>query len=163
MTTHTKIIAALLLLLLSLNTYSIDRRGRLGAGFSNQLKNGVPSLSFKLQKSKAFAIGGLLSYSTNENGGGHGAAIKLYRNLFDEPQLNFYASATAGIIKKSINASTEQSGFQADFTLGSEFSFTGLQSLGFSVEFGASINKLDDFVLETTGNSFIVSGIHFYL
>ena len=47
--------------------------------------------------------------------------------------------------------------------MGSEFSFAGLSSLGFSVEFGLSLNKVDEFVVETVGDNFIVAGAHFYL
>lgn len=140
----------------------MDRRGRLGVGFANQMKNDLPSLSFKLQRSKSFAIGGQIGFSNSDTGGGHAAAIKIYRNFFDEPHLTFFGSVLGGIIKQK-NNSVSQSGFQADLTMGSEFSFPGLESLGFSLEFGVSFNKLDDFVVETVGNNFIVSAVHFYL
>ena len=154
----------LLVALLSLipTSHAVDRRGRLGVGFTNQLKVDIPAVSFKLQRSKSFSLSGMLAYSTSDTNGGHGAALKVYRNLFAEPQLVFYISALGGLISKK-TTTTDNSGFQADLTFGSEFSFTGLQSLGFSFEFGVSFNKLDDFVAETTGNSFIVSAIHFYL
>ena len=159
----TKFFLLILLLLTSIDQgFAIDRRGRLGVGMNDQLKVGLPALSFKLQKSKSFAIGGVIGYSTDDNGGGHGAGLKLYRVLFDEPQLNFYGSLLGAMIKKN-SPGNEQSGFQVDVTLGSEFSFTGLTSLGFSFEFGVSLNKLDDFVVETVGNHFVVSSIHFYL
>lgn len=129
---------------------------------SNQLKSDIPAVSFKLQRSTAFAIGGQLAYNNDEDDGGHGAALKLYRNIFQEPQLIFYGSILAGLIEKKTGG-TEESGFQFDFAMGSEFSFTGLNSIGFSFEFGASLNKLDDFVIETVGDSFVVSSVHFYL
>ncbi len=146
----------------SQNTYAMDRLSRLGVGFSSQAKTDFPSLSFKLQKSKSFAFGGLIGLSNKENGGGHAAAIKIYRNIFDEPHLTFYGSVLGGIIKQKGNG-VSNSGFQADATLGTEFSFAGLQSIGFSLEFGVSFYKLDDFVAETVGNNFIVSQVHFYL
>ncbi len=139
-----------------------DRTGRLGAGMSSQLRNGLPAISFKLQKSKSFAFGGLFALNTDEQSGGMGGAIKFYRVIFDEPQLNFYASGLLGLITKK-TASISQSGFQVDLTLGSEFSFRGLGSLGFSFEFGLSLNKINNFVVETVGNHFVVAGVHFYL
>lgn len=144
------------------NSFAVDRIARLGVGYSNQLKNNVPSLSFKLQKSRSMAFGGLIGISSSDSSGGIGAAAKLYRIIFDEPNLIFYSSFTGGIIKKK-SGSENNSGFQFDATLGSEFSFAGLQSLGFSIEFGVSANKTKDFVFETVGNSFVVSGVHFYL
>lgn len=149
-------------ILSSTQIMAFPRISRLGVGYSGQLKNNVSALSFKLQKSKSFAFGAVLGLSNKVNGGGTGAAIKIYRNIFDEPHLTFYASALGGIISKKFNGHTD-TGFQTDFTLGSEFSFAGLESLGFSVEFGASFYKLDHFVGETVGNNFLVSAIHFYL
>ncbi len=146
----------------SASCYAMDRSGRLGIGFANQMANDLPSISFKLQKSQAFAFGGQIAYSNDDNGGGSAAAVKIYRNFFDEPHLLFYGSVLGGMISRN-RAGESDSGFQADITLGSEFSFPGLESLGFSLEFGASFNKLDDFVLETVGNNFLVSAVHFYL
>jgi hypothetical protein len=156
----------LLITLLSIGfattTLATDRRGRLGAGMSSQLQINQPSISFKLQKSKSFALGGVFGINSDEQSGGLGGGIKLYRNIFDEPQLNFYAAGLVGFISQK-TSSISQSGFQVDLTLGSEFSFRGLGSLGFSFEFGLSLNKVDSFVIETVGNNFIVAGAHFYL
>lgn len=154
--------AALVYLFSGPSSMAMDRVGRLGVGFANQMANSLPSISFKLQKSKAFAFGGQFGYSNDDNGGGMAAAIKIYRNFFDEPHLLFYGSVLGGLISQN-TAGVSQSGFQADVTLGSEFSFPGLESLGFSLEFGASFNKINDFVVETVGNNFLVSAVHFYL
>ncbi len=158
----TSLIFLLGLMISSPKTHAMERMSRLGIGYTGQLKNDIPAISFKLQKSKSFAFGGVLGYSNSDNGGGTGAAIKLYRNLFDEPNLTFYGSLLGGIISKKSQGESN-SGFQADVTLGSEFSFTGLQSLGFSLEFGMSFYKLDSFISETVGNNFLISAVHFYL
>jgi hypothetical protein len=55
------------------------------------------------------------------------------------------------------------SGFQFDLSLGSEFHLTGLNSLGFSFEFGVSAFKKKEFIFQTLGDNFIVSEVHFYL
>ena len=152
----------LLLTLSSQSTYALERLSRLGIGFANQMANNIPSISFKLQRSKSFAFEGQFAYSNAENGGGTAAAVKIYRNFFDEPHLSFFGSLLGGMISEKRNNSSE-SGFQVDVTLGSEFSFRGLESLGFSLEFGVSLNKLSDFVVETVGNNYLVSAVHFYL
>lgn len=139
-----------------------DRVGRLGVGLSNQYKVGIPAISFKLQKSRAFSFGGMVAFSNDDNGG-YGAGLKVFRNIFDEPQLNFYTAVLGAVIQQKQANAEDQSGFQFDFTLGAEYSFSGLQSLGFSTEFGLSLNKLEDFVVETTGSSFIVVAVHFFL
>lgn len=158
----TKILFTALLYSLCFSSHAIERIGRLGLGFANQMAVGIPSISFKLQRSKSFAFGGQVGYSNDDNGGGSAAALKIYRNFFEEPNLVFFGSVLGGIINEKTNG-ISQSGFQADLTLGSEFSFPGLESLGFSLEFGVSFNKIDEFVIETVGNNFIVSAVHFYL
>ncbi len=157
------------LIFLSFSTFSLsqgasayDKVNRLGLGMSNQLKNDFPALSFKMQKNRSFAFGGLFGISSNPDSGGYGLGLKVYRNLFDEPQLNFYVAGMGAVLSNKENR-TNYSGFQFDLSLGSEFHFSGLQSLGFSFEFGASAFKKKDFVFETLGNSFVVSAIHFYL
>lgn len=152
----------LLLIIITFQSEAVDRRGRLGVGFTNQLKVNVPAISFKLQRSRSFAFGGAVGLNTDDKDGGMAAGLKFYKNLFDEPQLNFYAAGYGGILKEKKN-SISKSGMQFDLTLGSEFNFAGLQSLAFNVEFGISFNKVDDFVIETVGHNFIIAGVHFYL
>lgn len=169
MSTVRKIVLAALILVLCPSTLlGTERISRIGVGFSNQLKNGIPAVSFKKQSSKSFSLGGIFALSTNDSGGGYGAGLKVYRNLFDEPNLNFYASVMGAIISsreesKETAEKTKHSGFQLDLSFGSEFNFAGLRSLGFSFEFGLSVNELEDMVFETVGDSYIVSGVHFYL
>ncbi|WP_372655484.1 hypothetical protein [Halobacteriovorax sp.] len=151
------------LLLISSGLFAHDRIGRLGIGMSNQLKNDLPAISFKIQNSKSTAIGGLATIDTDENNGGWGAGFKLYRNIFKEPQLNFYSGILAAVINEKQGADSSKTGFQFDLTMGSEFSFTGLSSIGFSFEFGVSFNKINDFRIQTVGDSFLVAAAHFYL
>lgn len=151
-----------LLFLVSFSSLAYERTGRLGLGMTNQLKVDSPQISFKMQKSRSTSIGGMVGVSTNESSGGYGAGIKVYRNIFDEPQMNFYFAGTGALLSQKVN-STSYSGFQIDLGFGSEFHFQGLNSLGFSFEFGVSGYKTQNFTFETMGNSFVVSGIHFYL
>ncbi len=157
-----KSIFVLFFVLFSLNSFAFDKVNRLGIGMTNQLKNEFPALSFKMQKNRTFAFGGMFGISSNEDEGGYGMGLKFYRNIFDEPQLNFYFAGMGALLSNKVSG-TSYSGFQFDLSLGSEFHLTGLNSIGFSFEFGVSANKKKKFVFETLGNSFIVSGVHFYL
>jgi hypothetical protein len=141
---------------------ALEKTNRLGVGMTNQLKNEFPAFSFKIQKSRSFAYGGMVGFSSSETQGGHGVGLKFYRNIFDEPQLNFYVAGAGALLRNKL-ASVSHSGFQFDLSFGSEFHFVGLNSLGFSFEFGVSAHKQKDFVFQTLGNHFVVSGIHFYL
>lgn len=145
----------------SLTLSATERRGRLGIGISNQLKNSIPTLSLKFQGSRTFAFETLANLSTSDNGG-FAAGLKVYRILFDEPQLNFYLAGLLAIEQKKVGGIGD-TGFQADFTCGSEFHFSGLRSLAFSIDFGLSLYKFQDMVIETTGSGFVTAGIHFYL
>jgi len=157
-----KIFLLSILLLTSLmpsHCYSLNLLGRLGLGFSNQLVNDLPALSFKVQNSKSTAYGGLLAIDSNDRSTDYGLGFKFYRLLFDEPHLNFFASGMAAILKKN-----DLSGHQIDGTLGTEFHIPGLESIGFSIEFGLSWNKVNNEKhLETRGLQFINAGVHFYL
>ena len=156
------VIALILTLVFQIECFASHQRGRLGLGFSNQLITGIPAISFKLQTSPTLARGGIIALSTNETSGGHGAGIKVYRLIFEEPQLNFYGSLLAGLLGKK-SGTTSQSGFQFDFNLGTEFHLKGIESIGFSFEFGVSLNKLDNFAIEIRGNHILTAGVHFYL
>lgn len=157
-----RLIIAVCLFFTVTGAQALEKTNRLGVGMTNQLKNDFPALSFKMQKTRSFAYGGMAGISTSDTSGGYGVGIKLYRNIFDEPQLNFYLSGMGALLSNKING-VSHSGFQIDLSFGSEFHFTGLNSLGFSFEFGVSANKKKDFVFETLGSHFIVAGIHFYL
>lgn len=144
------------------SSFAFDKANRLGLGASTELQTSFPAISFKLQKNKTFAFGGLLGVSTDTQNGGQGVGVKLYRNIFDEPQLNFYMAGMGAFLNNKIN-STSYSGFQFDLSFGSEFHFAGLNSLGLSFEFGVSAYKLNNFIFRTLGNNFFVSAVHFYL
>ncbi len=145
--------------------YATDTVGRMGIGTTGQMKGNVPaSISMKIQKTSSFAFGALLGMKFSDDDSGHGAGIKVYRIVFDEPNLNFYLSGMGAILNASTNTGEDSTGFQFDATIGSEFHFPGIESLGFSFEFGVSLNKLhEDFSIETVGYNFVVSAIHFYL
>ena len=156
----------LALFLLPSVVFGADLRGRMGIGMTNQLANDIPAISLKIQQSKTFALGGLLGFKSDQDQTLYGAGIKLYRIIFDEPQLNFYMAglfATETFLDKQNKV---DSGFQIDGTMGTEFHFAGLESLGLSIEFGLSVRKADPdggTSFETLGDSFIKSAVHFYL
>lgn len=162
-----KKILLLILLVTGINAHAIDLRGRLGVGATNQLANDLPALSLKLQQSKSFALGGLLGLKSDQDHTLYGVGIKFYRIIFDEPLLNFYL---AGLFATQNywddQKEKTKTGFQVDATLGSEFHFQGIESLGFSVEFGFSardVGKSEGTSFETLGDNFIKAAIHFYL
>ena len=154
------------LLLLPQMLLAADLRGRLGVGMTNQLANDIPAVSLKIQQSKTFAVGGLLGFKSDEDNTLYGAGVKFYRIIFDEPQLNFYFAGLFASESYLNDKRETQTGFQIDGTLGSEFHFQGLESLGFSLEFGVSVRKADETggtSFQTLGDNFLKAAVHFYL
>jgi hypothetical protein len=138
---------------------ALNLTGRLGMGMSNQFANGLPAISFKVQNSSSSAYGGLVALDSNTDNTDFGLGVKGYRLLFDEPHLNFFLAGMAGMLKKN-----DISGYQIDGTMGSEFHIPGLESIGFSFEFGLSFNKVENVRhFETAGYQFVTAAVHFYL
>jgi len=145
------------------SSHAANLQGRLGLGATQQLKNGLPAISLKIQRSPVYALGALLAVKFSDQENGYGAGLKIYRIIFDEPQLNFYLAGTAAILNQEIGG-VASNGFQFDGAFGSEFHFTGIESLGFSFEFGLSANNINEnFSIEIFGDHFITAAIHFYL
>jgi hypothetical protein len=155
------------LLLISTNLFAADLRGRMGVGASNQLANDIPALSLKIQQDRTFALGGVLGFKSDQDNTLYGAGLKFYRIIFDEPQLNFYISGLfASLSYLDEEKDKVKSGYQFDGTMGSEFHFSGLESIGLSFEFGISARNADakdGATIQTLGDQFLKAAVHFYL
>lgn len=151
-------------------THAADLRGRMGIGVTNQLANGLPAVSLKIQQTKTFAIGGLLGFKSDSDNTLYGAGVKFYRIIFDEPQLNFYMAGLLATESYLNDEDKVKSGYQLDGTMGTEFHFVGLESIGFSFEFGVSARTAQEngqadrgTSFQTLGDQFVKAAVHFYL
>jgi hypothetical protein len=152
-----------LLVVFSNAAWGINKTGRMGLGLSNQLVNDIPALSLKIQQNRYFAMGGLLGFRSGEDATTYGAGLKVYRVIFEEERLNFFMSGTLATLAYEENEKAK-SGYQFDGTLGTEFHLEGIESIGFSFEFGVSYNKGPaGRRFETLGNNFLKAAVHFYL
>ena len=131
-----------LFLCLSQHALSAPRLGRLGIGMSSHLPADIQTLSLKLQKSRSTAIGGTLGLNSNSDNTSYALGLKVFTNIYEEPQLNFYSAASANIFTylNTEKDKTEQ-GYLVDATFGAEFSFAGLESIGLSFEFGLGLSQ----------------------
>jgi hypothetical protein len=140
-----------------------DLVGRLGVGMTQTFANNLSALSFKMLTSPSLGFGAMLGIKDSDAEKSLGVGIKGYKIIFDEPLLQFYGAGMIAMLSKKTPNKT-LSGQQVDLTLGTEFHFAGLESLGFSVEFGLSFHNLEDsLTIETVGHHFLQGGIHFYL
>jgi hypothetical protein len=139
-----------------------DMQGRLGLGYNAQFANyyqpgGVPGVSLKYGLTRDIATELVVAVSTGTPTNS-ATALKLFKNLFYETSLNFYFMVGAGIV-----AANSRSGAEFIGGFGAEFFIPGIESLGFSMETGATFNNLGgNFALQTMGVSFLNAGIHFY-
>jgi len=136
--------------------------GHLGMGYSNQLVNRIPAFSLKYQASPTMSFGGLLNFSTADDGG-WGLGAKFYRNIFSEPNLLFYGALLVGYASRDLPQGNDKSGLQIDLTIGSEFFIPGIQSIGLSFEAGLTFDTLDGTTFRTSGSNFVTAEVHFYL
>lgn len=156
-------ILCLTLVLVAFPAWAMNKTGRMGVGFTNQLVNDIPALSMKIQQNRYFALGGLLGFRSNEDTTTYGAGLKVYRVIFEEELLNFYMSGMAASLSYE-DEGKSKSGYQFDGTFGTEFHIERIESIGFSFEFGVSYNNGPaGRSFETLGNNFLKAAVHFYL
>ncbi len=150
------------LLMLPAAAQARDLQGRLGLGYNSEFANmrvsdGAPAVSVKYAFTRdvgAEAILGLSTASPSNSATG----VKFFKNLFLETDLNFYFMLGAGVVSGNSHTGAE---FLGGF--GAEFFIPGVQSLGFSMETGATFDNLSgSYGLRTLGLSFLNAGMHFY-
>ncbi len=144
------------------NCHARDLQGRLGLGYNAEFANvretnGIPALSLKYAFTKDIALEGIIGVATTSPSNSV-TAVKLFKNLFYETNLNFYAMVGGGILSANNKSGAE---FLGGF--GVEAFIPGLESLGFSMETGGSFTNLSgSFVFRTLGVNFLNAGMHFY-
>ena len=138
--------------------------GRLGIGMSEYLPSGMQTLSLKLQRNRSVALGGMFGLDSSNSGANYALGVKMYRLIYEEPQLNFFSAVSGTYYTYQDSTNTTAAGYLVDGTFGSEFSFQGLESIGFSFEFGIGMYTYDNEThIATTGYNMIKSAVHFYL
>ncbi len=138
--------------------------GRLGIGTTNQVVTGIEAISLKLQRNRKFGLGGIFGVDSSSDASTYAVGGKTYHIIYDEPQLNFYSSISAILFTYADASDDIQNGYQAEGSFGSEFTFQGLESVGFSFEFGLGLIKHDNkSSFKTVGHHMVQSAIHFYL
>jgi len=139
-----------------------ELQGRLGLGYNSEFANStaserVPGVSLKYGLTRDIAIEGIVGLATSSPANSV-TAVKFFKNLFFETNLNFYFMLGGGLLSARNHTGAEFLG-----GLGAEFFVPGVESLGFSMETGGSFNNISgSFALKTIGVSFLDAGIHFY-
>lgn len=159
-----KLIILLTLFLVSSISYAANYVGRLGIGMANNIESGINLLSVKIQRNRSSALGGHFGIDSSSDGVYYALGGKYYKYIYEEPQLNFYSAIAGTFFTYEDEAGESDSGYQFDGTFGAEYSFQGLESIGFSFEFGMGMSNYNDKTrIKTIGYNMIVSAVHFYL
>ncbi len=159
-----KILISLFALSLSTICYASSMLGRLGIGMTNHLVTEQSALSLKIQRNRSTALGGHFALDSNDDGVEYALGLKGYKLIYEEPQLNFYSALSVTYLSYLNDEDESKTGYQVDGTFGAEFSFQGLESIGFSFEFGAGLYNYDENThIQTVGHNMIASAVHFYL
>ncbi len=157
------ILIAFIAMRITTSQADVNVLGRMGLGFTNQLANDMGAISFKVQRSRAVAMGVVLGFKAEDSETTFGAGVKLYRNIYEEPNLRFYMAGLLAAVSEVIN-NNKESGMQIDGTMGTEFHFNSIESVGFSFEVGVSVNTLGTgTTISTLGDKFAILSAHFYL
>lgn len=140
-----------------------DLQGRLGLGFNAQFSNVreaanfAPAVAAKYAVTKDIAFEGVFGVATTTPGNSV-VAMKFFKNLFYENNMNFYAMLAGGLV--TANA---KSGIDLQGGFGAEFFIPGLESLGWSFEVGGELTNITgSMVFRTMGASFLNAGMRFY-
>ncbi len=145
------------------DSFARDMQGRMGIGYNAEFANAytsgfrAPAVSAKYGLSRDLAIEGVVGFASlspiNTVLG-----VKGFKNLFYEPSLNFYFMSGLGFLGEN-----GQGGVEVMGGFGVEYFIPGVDSLGFSMETGISLdNGSGTYALKTLGVSFLDAGIHFY-
>jgi hypothetical protein len=140
---------------------SMERR--LGLGYRNQLSADLPSLALQYYPSSTLGLALTVGIDTQKQNSKFGATGRVMRMIFvEEANMNFYMGAAAGLLSAEV-AGTTESGFELQGFSGVEFFLSGLENLGFNLEFGISVNSAASGVrFRTFGDSPLRAGITFY-
>jgi hypothetical protein len=153
-----------LLFFIPQSSYAASLIGRLGIGMTNHLESQMPAISLKLQRNRSAALGGHFGIDSGSGGVSYALGLKGYKYIYEEPQLNFYSALSGTYFTYKDLAEDTATGYQVDATFGAEFSFQGIESVGFSFEFGLGLSEYQSEThLKTIGHNMIASAVHFYL
>ena len=139
-----------------------DLQGRLGLGYNAEFVNTlvdqrVPAISIKYGLTRDIAAEVAFGITTTTPSDTV-TAIKFFKNIFYETNLNFYFMLGGAVLSAQSRGGAE---FMGGF--GVEFFIPGIESLGFATETGGTFDNLTgSFALRTLGVSFLDAGFHFY-
>lgn len=146
----------------SQDLYAKDLSQRLGLGFKNNTSQSIPSLAAVYYPSKDYAFTGGVGFDTKMNYSQLQAHLGVRKMIYFENNLNFYMGAQWGVLNSENPIDGKNAGFELLAVFGTEFFFSGLDNLAFTLEGGLGANTVKNTSLRTVADDPLRAGIIFY-
>lgn len=145
----------------SSQVFAKDLTHRLGAGFKNNTSENIPSLAVVYYASQSYAFTGGVGADTQKNNSRMQANAGIRKMIYFENNLNFYMGAQLGFLSVE-TAAARDNGLDMLATFGTEFFFSGLENLGFTLEAGVGVSTVRDTRFRTVADDPLRAGVLFY-
>ncbi len=135
---------------------------RLGVGIKNNTSESLPSLAAVYHVNGLTAVTGGVGVDTKKDYSKFQINAGIRHVIFHENQLHYYAGGQLGLVTFEDPIDGKENGFEANFLMGVEFFFTGLENVGFSFEGGLGLSSVKDTRIRTLADDPFRAGIIFY-
>ena len=135
---------------------------RLGVGIKNNTSESLPSLAAVYHVNGLTAVTGGVGVDTKKDYSKFQINAGIRHVIFHENQLHYYAGGQLGLVTFEEPVTGKENGFEANFLMGVEFFFTGLENVGFSFEGGLGLSSVKDTRIRTLADDPFRAGIIFY-
>lgn len=135
---------------------------RLGVGIKNNTSESLPSLAAVYHLNGLTAVTGGIGVDTKKDNSKFQINAGIRHVIFHENQLHYYAGGQLGLVTFEDPIEGKENGFEANFLMGVEFFFTGLENVGFSFEGGLGLSSVKDTRIRTLADDPFRAGIIFY-
>lgn len=135
---------------------------RLGVGIKNNTSESLPSLAGIYHINGLTAVTGGVGVDTKKDYSKFQINAGIRHVIFHENQLHYYAGGQLGLVTFEEPIEGKENGFEANFLMGVEFFFTGLENIGFSFEGGLGLSSVKDTRIRTIADDPFRAGIIFY-
>lgn len=154
--------AAIFLSLFSSVALAKEMPQRLGVGVKDNTSESLPSLALVYHISGLTAVTGGIGVDTKKDYSKFQINAGIRHVIFHETQLHYYAGGQLGLVTFENPTDGKENGFEANFLMGVEFFFTGLDNVGFSFEGGLGLSSIKDTRIRTIADHPLRAGIIFY-
>lgn len=135
---------------------------RFGVGIKDNTSDSLPSLAAIYHVNGMSAVTGGVGVDTKKDYSKFQINAGIRHVIFHETQLHFYAGGQLGLVTFETPADGKENGFEANFLLGAEYFFTGLENVGFSFEGGLGLSSIKNTRIRTIADHPLRAGIIFY-